>query len=377
MAFDPRDLKQNGKFHRLKVTLAEKHTGYSVQARRGYFAPGNEAGAGAKEAEASSTADQGQEQIREALLSKTEIAQFPVVLDAEVSEHPGDTRELSLLSHVDPKSLHLRKESDHNLDTLTFVFGVFDEKGNLVIAQQRHATVDVADAQLPEFLETGISVDMTFQLKPGSYRIREVVTDSEQRETALSRNVDIPLIMPGTPAAAATQPPAQAPAPQPGGQAVPLRHMLAIANTPITRPDTASGAAVSFQSGNRRASPPRVGQLYRIPILPTNVFADETCRFQRNHREERCPRQRNGFRHRFTLDSIFRLKRVSSDGKTADLVESREIKYVNGHAAAKNQSLTGPAILIGAFSRAPNVLSPQLKDCYDYRLLPNKRHKPK
>ena len=77
-----------------------------------------------------------------------------------------------------------------------------------------------------------------------------------------------------------------------------------------------------------------------------------------------------------TVDSIFRLKRVSTDGKTADLVESREVKYVDHHAAAKDQSMTGPALLIGAFSRAPNVFAPQLKDCYDYRLLPNMRRKP-
>ena len=32
--------------------------------------------------------------------------------------------------------------------------------------------------------------------------------------------------------------------------------------------------------------------------------------------------------------------------------------------------------MVGAFSRAPNFLSPELKDCYDYRLLPNMRHKP-
>ena len=62
-----------------------------------------------------------------------------------------------------------------------------------------------------------------------------------------------------------------------------------------------------------------------------------------------------------TIDSIFRLKRVSTDGKTADLVESREVKYVDHHDAAKGQSLTGPAILIGAFSRAPNVLSPAVQ----------------
>ena len=221
LAFAPKDLKPDGKLHELKVTLAEKETGYSIQARRSYFAPRNEAEAkaGAKEVEASSAADQVQEQIREALLSKTEIAQFPVVLDANVSEGQGETRKLSLLSHVDPKSLHLQKEQDHNLDTLTFVFGVFDQKENLVIAEQRHANVDIADGQLPEFLKAGINVDMAFQLKPGSYRIREVVTDSEQRLTALSRNVDIPKIIPATPAASATPPPpAQAPAPQPSGQ---------------------------------------------------------------------------------------------------------------------------------------------------------------
>ncbi len=224
LAFAPKDLKPDGKRHPLKVTLAEKEPGYSIQARRSYFAPGGEVGtkAGAKEVEASGATDQGREQIREALLSKTEIAQFPVVLDADISGHEGDTRELSLLSHVDPKSLHLQKETDHNLDTLTFVFGVFDQKGNLVIAQQRHANVDVADGQLPEFLKAGISIDMAFQLKPGSYRIREVVTDSEQRLTALSRNVDIPEVIPTTPSppsASATLPPSpQAPVSPSGGQ---------------------------------------------------------------------------------------------------------------------------------------------------------------
>ena len=77
-----------------------------------------------------------------------------------------------------------------------------------------------------------------------------------------------------------------------------------------------------------------------------------------------------------TVDSTFRLKRFSADGKTADLIESREIKAVDHLPAVKDQALIGPAILTGAFSRAPNVLAPEFKDCYDYRLLPNKRHNP-
>jgi VWFA-related protein len=42
LAFAPKDLKPDGKFHQLKVTLAEKVSAYSIQARRGYFAPRNE-----------------------------------------------------------------------------------------------------------------------------------------------------------------------------------------------------------------------------------------------------------------------------------------------------------------------------------------------
>jgi len=402
LAFAPKDLKPDGKLHQLKVTLAEKETGYGIQARRSYFAPRNEAEAKAeaKEVEASSAADQGQEQIREALLSKTESAQFPVVLDAKVSEGQGETHELSLLSHVDPQSLHFQKEGDHNLNTLTFVFGVFDQKENLVIAQQRHANVDVADGQLPEFLRAGMNLDMAFQLKPGSYRIREVVTDSEQRLTTLSRNVDIPEIIPTTPAASATPPhPPQAPAPQPSGQ--PNPQLAQPSQTPIGQPAVqASSVPPSLPSQTPPRAPPLPAPIQQaVPQSASNPATDELLLrvwdnfagylsslpniFADEHVVSSVTTAKNGVHDSetdsiidSTIDSIFRLKRVSSDGKTADLVESREIKSVDHQPAAKNQTLTGPAILIGAFSRAPNVFSPQVKDCYDYHLLPNMRHNP-
>ncbi len=360
LAFAPRDLKPDGKFHKLKVTLAEKQPTYIIQARRGYFAPRNEADAKAEaeEVEASMATDQGQEQIREALLSKTEITQFPVGLDTKVKEGQGETHELSLLSQVDPKSLHLQKESNRNLNTLTFVFGVFDHKDNLLISQQRHATVDVADEQLPEFLKGGMNVDIAFPLKPGSYRIREVVTDSEHRLTTLSRNVDIPNIIPAAPAASV--PPHPSPLPTPIPQEVTR-----------SESDPATGALLLRVWDNV------LGYLTTIP----NVFADEhvvssvTSPYKPLSKQAVHDAEMDSTIDS-TVDSIFRLKRVSTDGKTADLVESREVKYVDHHAATEGQSLTGPALLIGAFSRAPNVLAPQFKDCYDYRLLPSLRRKP-
>jgi hypothetical protein len=80
-----------------------------------------------------------------------------------------------------------------NLNTVTFVFAVFDQKENLVDSQQRRARVSVLDSQLPALFEAGVEEDVTFQLEPGGYRIREVVTDSEDHQmTAVSYNLKIP-----------------------------------------------------------------------------------------------------------------------------------------------------------------------------------------
>jgi VWFA-related protein len=195
LAFAPADVKPDGKFHALKVTLSEKEKGVTIQARRGYFAPKNEAEAEAeaKQQAASDAEAQAQEQIREAIFSKADLHQFVVAMGAKLSEGKGDTRELSLFAHLDATPLHFHKDGDHNLNTVTFIFAIFDQKDNLVDSQQRRARVNLLNAQLPELLKTGVDADMTFQLKPGIYRIREVVTDSEEHHmTEVSKNVKIP-----------------------------------------------------------------------------------------------------------------------------------------------------------------------------------------
>jgi hypothetical protein len=116
-----------------------------------------------------------------------------VVVGAKLSEGKGNTRELSLFAHLDAKPLHFHKDGEHNLNTVTFVSAIFDQKENLVMFQQRRASVDLPDAQLAELFKAGVDVDMKFQLPSGIYRIREVVTDSEEHHmTKFSRNVKIP-----------------------------------------------------------------------------------------------------------------------------------------------------------------------------------------
>lgn len=205
LAFAPQALKPDGKFHALKVTLAEKHKGYSIQARRGYFAPRNEVDA-AERAQAPAPGQQAAmghpaipeakaqqlEQVREALRSKAEITGLPVTLDVKPSSGQGETRQVELSTHLDSKPLHFHKNGERNENTVTFTFAVFDRSDNAVRIVERHARVSVLDDQLADFFKAGIDVAVTLQLKPGSYRVREVVTDSEDHHlAALSRDLDI------------------------------------------------------------------------------------------------------------------------------------------------------------------------------------------
>ena len=191
LAFAPSDLKQDGKFHALKVALTEPSKGFSLQARRGYFAPMNEAGE--KENEASGAAALAAAQIREAILSREEIRQFSVEPFARVSSTTGGARELSLRVHLDGKSLPLRQDAGYHRNIVTFTCAIFDQREDLLMSQQRQAKVNLHDAEVQGFLAAGVDVDITFQLKPGIYRIREVVTDSEEHHmTAFSKNLKIP-----------------------------------------------------------------------------------------------------------------------------------------------------------------------------------------
>jgi VWFA-related protein len=194
LAFSPTDIEPNGKFHHLRVTLSPEHKGYTIQTRLGYFAPANEkeAEAEAKEREVADTENQLQEQVREAILSDTEIGQFPVRLDVRVTRGQGNTRDLLLSSHLDASSLPFRKDAEHNLNTVMFYFAVFDSNRNLLYGQARQVKVDAVEAQMPGLLDAGINAGVIFQLKPGNYRIREVVTELEERHMAAqSRNVEI------------------------------------------------------------------------------------------------------------------------------------------------------------------------------------------
>jgi hypothetical protein len=66
-------------------------------------------------------------------------------------------------------------------------------------------------------------------------------------------------------------------------------------------------------------------------------------------------------------ESVFRLKRTPGPNHTTNLVESRDIKSVNGRAPS-SEDLKGPSLLTGAFEGGFDVVSLNQKACMSYEL---------
>lgn len=178
LGFAPQDFKPDGSFHALKITLRHG-AGLQLQTRRGYFA--------------GHSAQQGEEEVKEALFSRNEIHRLPVELVTEVSRTADSRGDLAILARIDLKGLQFRKSQGRNNDTLTLLTGVFDGNGRYVTGSARTIDLKLKDATLEEYPKERMTVRTNLDVASGNYTVRLVVRDSEgQVMSALSGAVIIP-----------------------------------------------------------------------------------------------------------------------------------------------------------------------------------------
>jgi hypothetical protein len=166
----------------VKVTL-KNPSGFSLQARGGYFAPKTGAGPATKD----------DREISEALFSRDEVRDIPLDLETQFYKPDPDSAKLAVVAKVDVRRLHFQKADGRNNDTLTVVAGVFDRDGNMVAGNQKTIEMKLRDETLSTRLGSGIVVKTNFDVAPGEYTLRLLVRDSEG-QTMATRNgvVNIP-----------------------------------------------------------------------------------------------------------------------------------------------------------------------------------------
>ena len=182
LGFVPQNLKLDGRYHPLRVTLRNSK-GLTVEARRGYYSSRY----------ADNPAEQAKRQIEEAFFSTQDIRDLPVAVETQFFKTASDEATVDVLAKVDVKQLHFRREGGRNRNDVTVVSGLFDRDGNYMFGTQKVLEMRLKDETLETRLSSGIAVRTSFKVKPGSYTVRTVVRDSEgQSLAALSAAMEIP-----------------------------------------------------------------------------------------------------------------------------------------------------------------------------------------
>jgi len=181
LGFTPQNLKLDGKYHHLKVTLTGKQK-WNLQARRGYFAP-----RGNLDAETLA-----KEEIRQAVYSQEELQDVPLDCQTQFFKIANGVR-LAVVAHVTTRGLRFARDGDRSKNNLTVATAIFDENGNLITGLEKIIEMRLRDATLERLNRSGVSVKTSFDVQPGTFLIRVVVRDSEGAQmAAVNRGVVIP-----------------------------------------------------------------------------------------------------------------------------------------------------------------------------------------
>jgi len=181
LGFSPQNLKMDGAYHKLKITLADSK-GVTIQARRGYYAPKH----------AQSEEETAKAELQGAVFSREEMHDIPIDLHTQFFKPDPADAKLTVLARVDLKRIRFKKLEGRNRNDLTLVAALFDQNGNYLVANKKVIEMRLRDETLAR-LNSGITIRTSFDVKPGTYLVRLVVRDTEgQMMSAKNGAVDIP-----------------------------------------------------------------------------------------------------------------------------------------------------------------------------------------
>jgi len=182
LGFSPQNLKLDGRFHSLKVTLGVPGN-LTVQARRGYYAP----------QKPQDPLTQAKEEIEQALFSRDELNELPIEVHTQFFKLNHLDARLSVLTRLDLRFVRFRKENGRNLNNLKLVTVLFDRDGKYVTGREKTLEFRLLDGSLEKLSQSGITTKASFNVRPGTYLVRQVVRDAEGAQlSALNRTVEIP-----------------------------------------------------------------------------------------------------------------------------------------------------------------------------------------
>jgi VWFA-related protein len=182
LGFSPQNLKLDGSYHSLKVSI-KGIPGLTAKARRGYYAPRH----------LSDADEDSREEISQALFSRDEMSDIPIEIRTQFFKSSDVAAQLTVVAKIDVRKLRFKRIDDRNGDDMVVVYGLFDRNGNYIQGITKKLQMRLKDDTLATKINSGISVRSDFKVAPGTYVIRLVVRDAEgQMMAARNGAVEIP-----------------------------------------------------------------------------------------------------------------------------------------------------------------------------------------
>ncbi len=165
MSFRPEGVTPDGSFHKLKVKLA--HTSnYDVAARPGYFAPSDK------------PRDDPRSKLERAVMASDTIDEFPAGLAVQIGRLSPTQRTLAVVVRIDVSKLPFASAGDRKRDLIAFISAILDSQGKIVTAKEGAMDLALKQETYDRLVKTDLNAELSFQVPPGVYALREVVLDA-------------------------------------------------------------------------------------------------------------------------------------------------------------------------------------------------------
>jgi hypothetical protein len=181
LGYSPADVPADGKFHTLKVkVMAKGH--YTIEARRGYFAP----------TKAQLDAPTPERKLKDAVMGSDDLDAIPMRVTMQSSKSSAGSTELHVTVHVDPSHLPYQHQKDRSVEQLNFVAALFDSNGNFVVGKEAEMNFAFKTSSLEKYSREGMSFQMSLAAPAGAYQLRAVVQETvEGKIAAVTKSAEI------------------------------------------------------------------------------------------------------------------------------------------------------------------------------------------
>ncbi len=175
LAFQPQNLKIDGKYHKIKVKLKDAPRGARVSHRAGYYAP---------KPSDQITEDEDRLAKAEAILGESVGGPFPVDLLAAPFPVAGEEAYVPVLLEVDGPRL-LAESSGEKLSLEIYAYAI-DENGGVHDFFAQNISLDLGQFEAT-LQQSGFKYWGHFDLPPGNYTARVMVRDTVTRRFTTAR----------------------------------------------------------------------------------------------------------------------------------------------------------------------------------------------